>query len=637
MRNDIITQNAGEKNMSNTNDNKNTKDKKDKKEQKKGVKDENLNAQNTDKNKDGDIIKQNGDNVNKKYYVEYRPVQDRYKEYEQKDLYKGQIIEINYTYAVMTSSKQSHELIPVSISNFILEPVKTIVDDDGTKSVFNIVTALKTYKNIIIANKKLISNDFLKEIKEVNKGLNIETKYLQSVLEFINDVNEKTVKGTHKTGFIDGYFVTTKETYDNNLNPVKDVISYTNQNEYITTNIMKHKQLNKERFQELLNHLFKFNDLDKTVTILSYCVACYMKNHLIEYDSSYKLPQLYLIGEAGSGKTTTLTTIIQQIFSTDKMVSAGAGTTKFTLTKNASSSNFIPMMLDEYKPSKWNMQQINVYSDFLRSAYDNHIVERGQSNQSVTRYTLTAPLIVVGENQTDEQALNERGVVLEYFKKSFSDEHFESLKFLKKNKDLLNDLGFTLLKYFLQNKELDFKKIAEYELLLDLAVTRNNTSYAILLYAFDLFLQIINMYDLHINYTINDVIKLFQNQYKTATDSKSELIQTLELIDLMANMGVLEKDVDYKIDSSNVVLSLCTPLIYAKISKFVREYNINKNYLSQNAFTKGLKLEEYFIDYKKVSLKVANSERKKQVQCYNIELFKLKSLTDAFNQFDCEQ
>lgn len=546
--------------------------------------------------------------------IETRPLWLRKKTNKQLELNAGMLVEIDKKYAII-----SKELHPAIVANFILIPVKTIIDDDGKKSVFDIITNVSKYKNIVIQNEKLANlNEFNKELKKINKDLFVKQNALNQILEFITDVNEKTVLGTHKTGFHNGYFVTTKNTYNKKLEVIKDVISYTNSNEYLTTNIMRSNQLDTSELKLLLQHLFKYNDPDKTLLTLCFCISCFIKTDLIKYDTSYKIPQLFIIGESGSGKTTTLTNIIQEIFSSYKSISAGMGTTKFTLIKNCHSSNFIPLMLDEYKPSKWNIKHVNTISDFLRSAYDNHVVERGQMNQSVGVFELTSPIIVVGENNTTEQALRERSVVLEYYSKDFNDDKKQHLLFLKKNKKLLNGLGYTLLKYLGTSRAENMHLISEYADKLGITESRNNTSYAILAYCFYLFEDMVSRYKITLPYTIDQVIDIFKKHYSELKNTKSELVQTLEIIDLMAENNVIEKGFDYILHNDHT-LSLDIKNIYLKLYKFVKDYSIQANFLTQNIFTKSLMRESYFLKY--LSVKFQNKVKK----AYKIDLIKLSN------------
>lgn len=567
----------------------------------------------------------------KKLIIETRPVNERKKNKPQIEQYIGQLVEHNNCYCIMKEQKEDGKktglLYPKAITNFTLQAVKTIKDDDGTKSEFNIILNTgKTYKNIIIYNKKLaVLNDFKKEIKQVDKNLKID-EALDEILIFISDKNEKTVLGTHKTGFISDYFVTTKKSYDVGLKETQNII-YSNQNEYITTDIMKARQLNKTEFNELMKPLFNYNNEYKAIIIISFITSCFIKQKL--FDNGFKIPILSINGESGSGKSTTLENVVQAIFCTDKAISASMGTTKFTLLKNANSSNFIPMTLDEYKPTKMKETQINMLSDFLRSTYDNHETERGQSDQRVQVFTLTAPLIIIGENQTNENALKERIITLDFLKKDLTKENTEHMEFLAKNKKLLNNLGYTMLKYFMGLKNVDSSKIYEYkEKLTNVSISRLNTSYAILVYCYSLFYEMAQKYGLKLLYSISDVINIFNNNYRDSADEKSELIQTIELIDLMATNKAIGLEFDYKLDIENDELYLNLPQIYLKLNKFIQDYKkTDSNHLSQKTFAKSLRGEKFFINYKPVKFKG------KLAKCYVIDLKKLSEQNIELTSF----
>ena len=71
-----------------------------------------------------------------------------------------------------------------------------------------------------------------------------------------------------------------------------------------------------------------------------------------------KFPHLFLIGEAGSGKSNTLERVILPIFSRAK-VTAATQVTAFTLMRESASSNMIHQPLDAYCHSGFTLAEIN--------------------------------------------------------------------------------------------------------------------------------------------------------------------------------------------------------------------------------------------------------------------------------------
>ena len=133
-----------------------------------------------------------------------------------------------------------------------------------------------------------------------------------------------------------------------------------------------------------------------------------------------KYPHLFLIGEAGSGKSTTLERVILPLFGRSKVVAAPQ-ITGFTLMKDASSSNLFPQALDEFKPSKIDKTRLAALYNHFRDSYDGHEGVRGRADQTQVSYTLLAPLMVAGEESPDESAIRERGMELLFSKRDLKD------------------------------------------------------------------------------------------------------------------------------------------------------------------------------------------------------------------------
>ena len=123
--------------------------------------------------------------------------------------------------------------------------------------------------------------------------------------------------------------------------------------------------------------------MSKTVAVLAWCAGCFVKEHLRQ--AHVKYPHLFLIGEAGSGKSNTLERVILPIFARTR-VNAATQVTAFTLMKESASSNCIPQALDEFKPSKTDRQRLNWLYNHMRDSYDGHAGLRGRADQTQVSY-----------------------------------------------------------------------------------------------------------------------------------------------------------------------------------------------------------------------------------------------------------
>lgn len=186
----------------------------------------------------------------------------------------------------------------------------------------------------------------------------------------------------------------------------------------IETALPEHPPISAERLMEMGAPLLSYNEPAKTVTVLAWCAGCFVKEMLRA--AGVKYPHLFLIGEAGSGKSTTLERVILPIFGRSRVVAAPQ-VTGFTLMKDAASSNLFPQALDEFKPSKIEKNRLAALYNHFRDSYDGHEGVRGRADQTQATYALLAPLVVAGEESPDEPAIRERGMELLFSKRDLKD------------------------------------------------------------------------------------------------------------------------------------------------------------------------------------------------------------------------
>ena len=212
----------------------------------------------------------------------------------------------------------------------------------------------------------------------------------------------------------------------------------------IESNILSADFLDKEGLLLLSSHILSYNEPAKTVPILAWCAGCFIKPHLKK--ARIKFPHLFLIGEPGSGKSSSLERIIVPIVGQNR-VYAASQVTQFSMMKESNTSNIIPQCFDEFKPSKMRTKNGNLHSlyNHFRDAYDWHKGVRGRPDQSQVLYDLMAPIVVAGEESADEAAIRERTIELLFSKKDLRDAKCQdAFLWLCKNDHLVRSLGRSL-------------------------------------------------------------------------------------------------------------------------------------------------------------------------------------------------
>jgi len=128
-------------------------------------------------------------------------------------------------------------------------------------------------------------------------------------------------------------------------------------------------------------------------------------------------------GEAGSGKTASLESIGMLSGAVDGTVH-DCRITKFALLHLVSSTNGVPIILDEYKEPSMDRITVTAIKDILRGVYRGEVTKRGHADQSVSSYKLQAPVIISGEYKIDETAIKERSIFSVFKKKSLNNKNY---------------------------------------------------------------------------------------------------------------------------------------------------------------------------------------------------------------------
>ena len=335
------------------------------------------------------------------------------------------------------------------VTNFIIRPVEMIRTEDEAQMTCDFVTTRgeefrMTFMTTAFDNQQKFKN--LLNSRTIALSWFGSDGDLELFKTHVNGLGWTVKAGVKAMGIYEHggrlVFASADGAIDAAGEPVDDLVQL-ERYRGVRTGILKTDPLTAEGLKGLGRWLMEYNEPAKTVSILAWTAGCFIKPHLRMV--GVKFPHLFLIGEAGSGKSTTMERVILPVFSTSR-VTAATQVTQFTLMKESASSNMVPMPLDEFKPSKIDRQRINALYNHFRDAYDGHDGQRGRTDQGVTSYGLLAPLVVAGEESADEAAIRERGIELLFSKKDIKrPEHRFAFNRIGMNAAVLGDLGRALL------------------------------------------------------------------------------------------------------------------------------------------------------------------------------------------------
>lgn len=407
--------------------------------------------------------------------------------------------------------------------------------------------------------------------------------------------------------------------------------------EVIKTNILNYDEITKEELETLKPHLFNFTEPSRACIILGYIASCWFR--MIFKEANLYQPHLQLIGEAGSGKTTTRNNIIMPFFAMASNAIDANQITHFSGIKAASSSNTIPMLVEEYKPHKMSESRKQNFSDLGRNCYDGTDATRGRADQTIETYPQTTPIILIGEAGTAETALEERSIILNFNKLDIIPERTESMKFLQDNKELISKLGRTVLSLALKTDKDTLKNLfKKYEVIFKEKITtdRIRNSACIASIGYKALISVFKMNNIDVPISLNEMIAstsryIFEDMLDSSKSPKTVVERTLEMIDTMVSvLSPSETNCFYRVKDNELILDV--KLLYPFLTKYIKDYGIKDfEVLSQDDFTRQLRKTQYFLAYRTSRMPDMQEVKEVVKRCYILSIPRITAKLELNN------
>ena len=532
---------------------------------------------------------------------------------------------------------------PKEITNFVMRPVNGIRSDSAYLMDIEFTVDKKGFISQLDSSVFAGAQMFKKAIKKIG-GIDMVFSGTEDDLANIQKfMTNKYREYNHCLGLdyvglfkMDGewVYVGTDGAIDRKGNPISSVVSITEDNEALRSGILDTPMIKKTELKEISGDLFRFNTYERTINILGWVGACFLKERLRQ--RKIKLSHLVIAGGAGSGKSETLEKIIQPIFGLQGSGIGCSGITKFSTLKSTSSTNLLPVIFEEYKPHKLSKIELDLISATLRSTYDYQTSQRGRADQSVVNYMRRSPICLVGESSFDETAIKERIVDVQFAKSDRTAEHTKSYRYLAKHEDQLNSLGKALLLLVMNIPDEALDELIQQSKVFEKLDFETRT----ILGMSNVYLGILLMKELYESFGLNFWAetglseKMVQNSIVNNTynslDGSSKVNSAVDLIiqtfDTMALKNRIRPEYDYTVNQSTGELCLRLNLIYDEFTKYIREFNISDvEVLGIRQFTRQLRREGYYADYNYRNFKERNNDEIVRQKCYILDLKKLNA------------
>lgn len=533
----------------------------------------------------------------------------------------------------------------VTLTNFIIIPIEIVqMDNEAQFKVEFHTTSDKSIRKILYTSDFTSTSKFKSALNR--NSIDLIYQGNDHDLEIIKDIISKKPYAV-KTGvsYVGMFkkasqyvFVSDTKSIDKNGSIVDDVVIMETA-KCISTELAEVQPIDSVGLAQLSKFLFKFNILPITATIIGFSASCFLKEKLWQ---SGRIKHNYLIitGESGSGKSETVENVIMPIFAATNCTISSGQITRFVNARMSASSNLIPMIITEYKPTKLNKNRMDEISDLLRNAYDRTPAYRGRPDLILNEYQPLTPIIIVGEMGFDETAIRERSLEVLFSKANIRDEIIQRrFKMLKRRSRELRMLGRSLLNQALKiepDELIRRHRAIEERINLSLpSRVKNSIANCMqgLLLLKDVYDSLNMNFEKQVGYSIQELFNsvlsgVHDYLLDGQNEAKGSIEKVLEVICRMEESGVLIRGNDYQVINQGTELALNISPLYDKFTKYVREHNIlDVEVLSLPQFRKQLRTKEYFSDYKTVRFNTANSADK-PVKAYTLDIAKLREILD---------
>lgn len=219
-------------------------------------------------------------------------------------------------------------------------------------------------------------------------------------------------RGTEQIGLHDDTWVVKSSNIDCQGYVVPPKIVAFDRSKTSLHNRIKYTNLPEEEYKvlacELFGNILKLNQPEVILPILGWYFAVPLKPRIKELIEAF--PILFCYGTMGSGKTSAIK-LMQSLQGYSDNAPFVCTMRDFPIKKVLSSTNAVPVFLDEFKPGKMAKQQVDDIHNMLRRVYGGEIEEKGRPDQTLVEYELSAPVVICGESCVQESAVLERVVI----------------------------------------------------------------------------------------------------------------------------------------------------------------------------------------------------------------------------------
>jgi len=339
------------------------------------------------------------------------------------------------------------------ICNFTLQPIDVFIDvpQNGTRPrrIGTLMSVLQNGNDLgkIIFKESAFSSRsaFLKELEGIEnltfQGTDLDVQKIKIAVfgeaQDVGEIFQVYTAGVH-LDFVDDIPLFTYVEPDMSVNTVKVRGTHQFLGNLLARPYFADTSISEKEDQDVdqaLFHLLKINQKYEVGLLIGWCVAAHFKTHLMHQFSQF--PALSLWGSAGAGKSATAG-LITWLNGTDYMqkdagVSAPS-TSHYAMLEYLSNTTTVPRIIEEFNKSKMTSKAYKDVGERIKQTWNGEATLKGRlvgqvmgrTNAEAVAIPLTAPVIVISEQEIEMPALQERSirVHLTTLKRKYCREHF---------------------------------------------------------------------------------------------------------------------------------------------------------------------------------------------------------------------
>ncbi len=300
------------------------------------------------------------------------------------------------------------------LSNFVMTPKELLVLPDCDNLVVDIVTAGGfTYDSVHLDNTDWHSKSkLLKAIGHQDCSFYGSDSDVQALCAHVNTQVETRRAGTKVIGCIGDTWVTegSNITASGISNEIKIVPFERGADAFYHK--IAYQMLDDASYADLVAgfyaNILALNEARTVMPILGWMFAAPLRMQIMEASGAF--PILFVPGSQGSGKTSTASLFMRLLGYKDAKPFA-VDMKPFPTLKLLSSTNAIPVFLDEFKVADMRVASAEDIYRFVRKSYNGEKESKGHADLTTEDFDLSAPICLLGEWSISQPAIKERVVL----------------------------------------------------------------------------------------------------------------------------------------------------------------------------------------------------------------------------------